>query len=299
MEKVIESEETIESIEVFVGRRVDEVLSQTVSAAIPDETYRKILSFLEGRIRTVVREPKLEEKITEFIGKRVDDLANTQTPLEKMFTDDAISLLKEKAGEQIEPVVHQLAELATEDRTKDQISSLIKKEVHNYYEQLPFIKKMFVSRDTLLTEVDDLVDERLPKRIEETLRGDFFAEEAQNFVNKTIDKTLARPLPELIGKIAPEQLESLKSQISKNLLSVFHGDEMQHSISAYLTDSLENIRPQKIGEVLGSVHPEAAEKLKETLSKGLMRVLGKEAPVEHGDLERRPIGEHRHAASEL
>ncbi len=104
----------------------------------------------------------------------------------------------------------------------------------------------------------------------------FFAEEAQNFVNKTIDKTLARPLPELIGKIAPEQLESLKSQISKNLLSVFHGDEMQHSISAYLTDSLENIRPQKIGEVLGSVHPEAAEKLKETLSKGLMRVLGKE-----------------------
>jgi len=276
VEKVIESEETIESIEVFVGRRVDEVLSQTVSEAIPDETYRKILSFLEGRIRTVVREPKLEEKITEFIGKRVDDLANTQTPLKKMFTDDAISLLKEKAVEQIEPVVHQLAELATEDRTKDQISSLIKKEVHNYYEQLPFIKKIFVSRDTLLKEVDDLVDDRLPKRIEETLRGDFFAEEAQNFVNKTIDKTLARPLPELIGKIAPEQLESLKSQISKNLLSVFHGDEMQHSISAYLTDSLENIRPQKIGEVLGSVHPEAAEKLKETFSKGLMRVLGKE-----------------------
>ncbi len=276
VEKVIGSEETIASIETFVGKRVDEVLSQTVSEAVTDETYNKILNFIETKIRTIVKEPKLEEKITEFIGKRVDDLANTETPLKQMFTDDAVSLLKEKATEQIEPIVHQLAELATEDRTKNQISSLIKKEVHNYYEQLPFIKKMFVSRDTLLKEVDDLVDDSLPKRIEETLQGDFFAEEAKNFVSKTIDKIIHRPLPELIGKVAPEQLDRLKIQISKNLLSVLQGEQMQNSISAYLTDSLESIRPKKFGDILSSLHPKAAENLKETLSKGLMRVLNSE-----------------------
>ena len=276
VEKVIGSEETIASIETFVGKRVDEVLSQTVSEAVTDETYNKILNFIETKIRTIVKEPKLEEKITEFIGKRVDDLANTETPLKQMFTDDAVSLLKEKATEQIEPIVHQLAELATEDRTKNQISSLIKKEVHNYYEQLPFIKKMFVSRDTLLKEVDDLVDDSLPKRIEETLQGDFFAEEAKNFVSKTIDKIIHRPLPELIGKVAPEQLDRLKIQISKNLLSVLQGEQMQNSISAYLTDSLESIRPKKFGDILSSLQPKAAENLKETLSKGLMRVLNSE-----------------------
>ena len=137
-----------------------------------------------------------------------------------MFTDDAVSLLKEKATEQIEPIVHQLAELATEDRTKNQISSLIKKEVHNYYEQLPFIKKMFVSRDTLLKEVDDLVDDSLPKRIEETLQGDFFAEEAKNFVSKTIDKIIHRPLPELIGKVAPRTIRQTQDpNIKKSSVS--------------------------------------------------------------------------------
>jgi uncharacterized membrane protein YheB (UPF0754 family) len=273
VENVIRSEETVESIQGFVERRVDEVLTQNISEAFTDETYGKILNFAETKARSVVLEPALEKKIRKFISKRVDDLANTTTPLRDMFTDEAILLLKEKAVEQIEPVVHQLAALATEDRTKNQISALIKKEVHNYYEQLPFVKKIFVSRETLLREVDDLVDNSLPKRIEETLQGDFFAEEAKNFVSRTIDNTLERPLPDLIGTIAPAQLENLKSQITRSILKVLQGEEMQNSISAYLTDMLEKMRPQKIGEILHSVHPEATVQIKLTLARGLVKIL--------------------------
>ena len=61
-----------------------------------------------------------------------------------MFTDEAINLLKEKAGDQIEPIVHQLAELATAERTRKQISALIKKEVQRLLRaSFRFIKKMF------------------------------------------------------------------------------------------------------------------------------------------------------------
>ncbi len=273
VEKVIQSEETVHSIQSFVERRVDEVLTQSVSESLTDETYNKLLSFAETKSKSILFEPSLENKIQTFIGKRVDDLANTETPLGDLFTDEAISLLKDKAVEQIEPIVHQLAALATEDRTKNQISALIKKEVHNYYEQLPFVKKIFVSRETLLREVDDLVDDSLPKRIEETLQGDFFAEEAASFVSETIDSTLKRPLPDLIGTIAPGQLESLKSQITKSILKVLQSKEMQNSISAYLTDTLEKMRHQKIGELLNSVHPEASIQIKLTLAKGLVKTL--------------------------
>lgn len=273
IENVIRSEETVAAVRGFVERRVDEVLAQTVDEAFTDKTYHKLLDFAETRARTIVSEPALEKKIREFIGTRVDDLANTQTPLREMFTPEAVSLLKEKAVEQIEPVVHQLSELATEDRTKNQISSLIKKEVHAYYENLPFFKKIFVSRENLLKEVDDLVEESLPRRIEETLKGDFFAEEAKNFIDRAIDNSLERPLPELIGTIAPEQLDNLKQQLIRSILSVLRSEEMQNSISAYLTDTLEKMRPHRIGAILHSVHPEAAAEIKQTLSKGLVRVL--------------------------
>lgn len=273
VENVINSEETVEAVQGFVERRVEEVLAQTASEAFTDKTFVEVLNFAENRARTIVRETALEDKIKKFIAKRVDDLANTQTPLRDMFTDDAITLLKEKAFEQIQPIIQQLSELATEDRTKNQISALIKKEVHSYYENLPFIKKFFVSRDNLLTEIDDLVEESLPKRLEETLKGDFFAEEAENFISRTIDNTLERPLPELIGTIAPEQLENIKSQITKSILSIVQSDEMQNSISAYLTDYLEKIRPQKIGEILYSIHPEAAFKVKTKLANALVKIL--------------------------
>ena len=275
IESVLQSEETVQTISGFVGRRVDEFLSQRVSEVVDDETFIKIIGFLETRIRSVIRERTFEQKIKDFINRRVDDLAHTETPLGQLFTDEAVDLLKEKATEQIEPIVHQLAEIAAAERTRTQIGALIKKEVHTYYENLPFFKKIFVSRENLLSEVDDLVNESLPKRIEETLRGDFFATEAKNFLDKAIHNTLARPLPEVIGKIAPEQMENLKNQISKGILSVVQGDEMLNSVSAYLTDTLQKLRPHSIDAILETLHPESEEKLKQMLAKGLINILSR------------------------
>jgi uncharacterized membrane protein YheB (UPF0754 family) len=276
IENVLQSEETIDTISAFIGRRVDEVLSQRVSEVVDEETFLKIVDFLETRIRSVVKEPTFEQKIRDFINRRVDDLANAETTLGQLFTDEAVELLKEKAGEQIEPIVHQLTELAAAERTRNQIGALIKREVHEYYEQLPFFKKIFVSRENLLKEVDDLVNDNLPKRIEETLRGDFFADEARSFLDKTIHNTMARPLTEVIGKIQPEQLENLKKQISKGVLSILQGDEMMNSVSAYITDTLEKLRPHSIDAILQTIHPESEEKLKNMLSKGLVNILSRD-----------------------
>lgn len=270
---VIRSEETSQTIQAFVGERVDELMSQKLSETISEDTFDDLLKFLEARIAAVAHEPALEKTIASFISGKVDELVREQAPLRELFTEDAVLLLKEKAFEQIDPVVHQLAEIATEDRTKDQISSLIKKEVHNYYEQLPFFKKIFVSRDNLLREVDQLVDESLPRRIEETLKGDFFAEEAEAFVGKSIDNALARPLPDIIGQVAPDQLDRLKAQLTMNILRVLQGEQMRKSITGYLSDSLEAVKPKLIGDLLQSTHPEANRKLRKMLTGGLVGVL--------------------------
>ena len=276
IEKVLKSEESLATVDGFVERRVDEVLSRRVAAVIDDETFEQIVGFLEDRIRTAINSFELEQKVRGFISRRVDDLAHTPTPLGDLFTADAVSLLKEKAGEQIQPMAHHLTEIAAAERTRNQIGALIKREVHEYYEALPFFKKIFVSRENLLGEVDELVNESLPRRIEETLKGDFFAEEARNFIDTSIDNVLARPLPEVIGRINPDQLERLKEQIIKAALSLLRGEEMMRQISAYLTDTLAQFRPHSIDSIMRALHPESEAKLKSTLSKGLLNVIAGE-----------------------
>ncbi len=276
IQTVLKNEDTSLSVGGFVERRVDEFLSKRVSEVVDDEQFNKALNFLETRVKNALKEPSLEAKVQDFIGRRVDDLANTHATIGEMFTPDAVNLVKEKATEQIEPIIHQLSELATAERTRNQIGALIKREVHEYYEGLPFFKKIFVSRENLLGEVDDLVNESLPKRIEETLRGDFFAEEAGNFINSSIDNALARPLLEVVGKIAPNQLERVKSQVSKSVIGLLQSEETQKSISAYLTDSLHKIRPHSLDAILQTVHPEAEEKLKYMLSGGLLNILNQD-----------------------
>ena len=276
IDRALKNEETQAVISGFVERRVDEFLSRRVARVVDDETFEKIIGFLEERVRTALESPALEKTIRDFVGRRIDDLANTETPFGEMFTPDAVALLKEKANEQIAPVAHHITEIAAAERTRNQIGGLIKKEVHGYYENLPFFKKMFVSRDNLLKEVDTLVNESLPRRIEETLKGDFFAAEATAFIDSTIDNAMSRPLPDVIGKINPEQLERLKGQVSSSLVKVLRGEEMHRSISAYVTDTLAQLRPHSIDSILRTLHPESEAKLKTTLSKGLLSIIAGE-----------------------
>ncbi len=276
IEDVLRSEESLETIRGFVTRRVDEFLSQRISDVIDETAFKRLVEYLEDRIVSTVNSPALEEKVQDFINRRVDDLAHAETPLGSLFTDDAVSLLKEKANEQIAPMAHHLTEIAAAERTRNQIGALIKKEVHEYYEGLPFFKKIFVSRDNLIGEVDDLVNESLPKRIEETLKGDFFAGEASNFLNTSIDDVMARPLPDLVGSIAPEQLERLKRQILKGVLSVLRSEQMTSSIVGYLRETLQRLRPHSIDAIMQTLHSESEEKLKNMLSKGLLSVISRD-----------------------
>src|SRR5687768_12115573 len=54
---VLKSEESLSTINGFVERRVDEVLSRRVSSVVDDETFEKILGFLEERIRSAIDSP--------------------------------------------------------------------------------------------------------------------------------------------------------------------------------------------------------------------------------------------------
>jgi uncharacterized membrane protein YheB (UPF0754 family) len=273
---VLRSEQSQSSIREFVTKRLDDVLGERASDMIDDETFLRITSFLEERIRASVSSKAFEEKVNDFISRRLEDLVQAETPIGQMFTAEAVALLKEKANDQIAPVAHHLTEVAAAQKTRDQIGALIKKEVHDFYEGLPFFKKIFVSRGNLLREVDDLVNESLPRRIEETLKGDFFAEEARAFINTGIDNALARPLPSVIGAINPDQLERLKSQVTRSVLSVIQSEEMMRGVSAYLTDTLEKLRPHSIDAILKSIHPESEAKIKKMLASGLVQILNRD-----------------------
>ena len=276
IKSVLQSDESRDAISDFVTRRVDDVLGKRISDVIDDESFAKIVAFLDERIHTAVKSKSFETNIRDFIGRRLDELINSETPLGLMFTDDAVALLKEKANEQIEPAIHQLTELAAAEKTRDQISALIKHEVHDYYENLSFFKKIFVSRETLLAEVDELVTDSLPKRIEETLRGAFFAEEARAFIGSSIDNALAKPLPVVLGTIDPSQLTRLKDQVAKSVLSLLQGDQMMSGIASYIRETLEKLRPHSIDAILQIIHPESEDKLKTLLAGGLLDILGRE-----------------------
>lgn len=274
--KMLKSEETSEAIARFVDRQVDQLLAQRIDDLVSSEQERAALEFLEKRLRTLAGSDGLARKIREFVGERVDELAASETPLVDMFTPPTIEWLKDRLTQEVPPIVHHLAEIATQNKTRGTIGALIIKEVDDYYEHLSFFKKIFISRETIHREVDDLVNTTLPRRIEEYLRGEAFAQEAEAFLATTVDNILERPLKNLFGQIAPQKLDALKDQIAVRLVGLIQNGEVSESVASYLGEAFAQLRPHTLRAVFEYTSPESDEKVKRAITKMLLNLLARD-----------------------
>jgi uncharacterized membrane protein YheB (UPF0754 family) len=272
---MLKSEETTEAIEAFVDRQIDELLARRVGDTLSEDQFNKILEFILERFERLVSEEGFEQRIGSFVSGRLDDLAASNETLAETFTPETVAFIKERIDSQVPPIVHHLADIATSQNTRKQIGALIKREVDDYYEQLSLIKKIFISRERIHREVDELVNKTLPRRIEEYLRGPAFEQEAEAFLDATIDNVLARPLNELVGQIESDKFESIKQQITSRIVELARSEDLSASVSTYLREAVERLRPQTLASVLQHMDPDSIQSAKQFLTKSLVGLLSR------------------------
>ena len=273
---VLKSQETSLAIERFVDRQVDRLLERQVGETVSTETFDLVLRFAQDRFNGLVSEEGFELKVRGIVSERIDDLAHTNASLAEMFTPETVGLIKERVDQQVGPIAQHLADIAASPSTRQQIGALIKREVDEYYDQLSFLKKIFISRERIYREVDDLVHNTLPRKIDEYLRGADFVQEATGFLNSTIDNLMQRPLNDLIGQLPPEKFEAIKGEAAVRLVTLLRSPELGVAVSVYLGDAIERLRPQTLGELLETLNPESAPRLKAFLTKSLLTVLARD-----------------------
>ena len=71
----------------------------------------------------------------------------------------------------------------------------------------------------------------------------------------SIDNALAKPLPVVIGTVAPEQLDRLKAQVTSSVLKLMQSEETMAGITRYINDTLAKLRPHSIDAILPSFTP--------------------------------------------
>lgn len=273
---MLKSEETAAAIARFVDRQIDQLLARPIAATLSDDALEQIPRFVEERFQNLVSEEVFKRKVREFISGRLDDLARSNATLADTFTPETVAFIKERLDQQVPPIVHHLADIATSQNTRQQMGALIKREVDDYYQQLSLIKKIFISRERIHREVDELINKTLPKRVEEYLRGPAFAQEAEAFLNSTIDGLLARPLNVIIGQIEPEKFELMKIQVADRILELAQSPELTRSVSAYVKDALASLRSQTLDSALKRINPDSATRLKNFLTTSLLDILSHE-----------------------
>jgi uncharacterized membrane protein YheB (UPF0754 family) len=271
--EMLKSEETAEAIERFVSKHVDEFTERRFGDVVTAKSVDQARDFVEERLQRLISTGGFEHKVRDFVSGRLDEIAHSNATLAETFTPEAIAFIKDRIDQQVPPIVHHLADIATSPTTRKQIGALIKHEVDDYYEQLSLFKKIFISRERINREVDDLVNKTLPRRVEDYLRGPAFEQEAEAFLNATIDNVLARPLDELIGQIDSIKLDELKNQIASRLVEILRSEVLFTSLSIHLTDGIDRLFPQTIGDVMQQIDSRSLDQAKRFLTRGLLSLL--------------------------
>ncbi len=274
--EMLKSEETANAIENFVDKQIDELLDRRLGDMVSDSSLDKILDFAEDQVHKLFATEGFETKVHEFVAGRMEDLARSEATLADTFTPETIAFIKDRIDQQVPPIVHHLAEIATAQTTRKQIGGLIKLEVDEYYQQLSLFKKIFVSRERIHREVDELMNKTLPRRVEEYLRGPAFEQEAEAFLNATVDKVMARPLNELIGQFDSIRFEDLKSQISNRLIEILRSEALSTSVSMQVEETIDRLRPQTLGALMQQLDSNPTAQAKEFLSKSLLSLLSRD-----------------------
>ena len=270
---MLKSEETAEAIERFVDKQVDDLAQRRVGDVVSPQSVDQARDFVEQRLQRLIGTEGFEQTVRDFVSGRLDDLAHSSETLAETFTPETISFIKERIDQQVPPIVHHLADIATSQSTRKQIGALIKHEVDDYYEQLSLFKKIFISRERIHREVDDLVNKTLPRRVEDYLRGDAFEQEAETFLNATIDNVMARPLDELIGQFDSIKFEELKTQITNRVVEMLRSEALFTSVTTQFSDAVERLFPQTIGSVLLQLDGRSIAHTKKFLNQGLLSLL--------------------------
>ena len=274
--EMLKSEETAEAIEHFIDKQVDELLERRVGDMVSEKSFDRAFDFVEQNLRRLIATEGFESKVYEFVSGRLDDLARSDATLAETFTPETIVFIKDRIDQQVPPIVHHLADIATSQTTRKQIGSLIKREVDEYYEQLSLFKKIFISRERIHREVDELVNKTLPKRIEEYLRGEAFEQEAETFLNATIDKVMQRPLDELLGQFDSTRFGDLKTQLSNRLIEILRSEALSTSLSIQFSESMDRLRPQTLGAVMQQIDSNSATQAKAFLTRSLLGLLSRD-----------------------
>ncbi len=273
---MLRSEETAELIERFVDKQIDGLLERNVGDLVNNESVDKALDFIQRRVQGYIADESFEQRVNEFVSGRLDDLSRSEATFAQTVTPETIGFIKARIDQEVPPIVHHLADIATSPTTRKQIGALIKLEVDQYYEQLSLFKKIFISRERIHREVDDLVNKTLPKKIEEYLRGEAFEQEAEAFLNATIDNVMNRPLSQLIGQFEAGKFDELKAQVTSRLVEILRSETLSTSVSAHFSDAIDRLRPQTLGSVLQQVDPKSPEHVKQLLTRSLLSLLARE-----------------------
>lgn len=274
--EMLKSEETAETIERFVDNQVDELLERRVGDMVSEKSFDHALDFVEQHLRRLISAEEFDTKVHEFVSARLDELARSDATLAETFTPETIVFIKDRIDQQVPPIVHHLAEIATSQSTRKQLGGLIKREVDEYYEQLSLFKKIFISRERIHREVEELVNKTLPKRVEEYLRGPAFEQEAETFLDATIDKVMARPLDELIGQFDAIRFGDLKMQISNRLIEILRSEALSTSLSIQFSEAMDRLRPQTLGAVMQQIDSNSAVQAKSFLTRSLLSLVSRE-----------------------
>lgn len=238
-----------------IEERLEDFLSQDFSETLSDEVLTQAYGFIEKTTVSFLGSPEVEEWISHYINRRIDDLLAEKKSIADLIPERLTLPLLEKIESQTPKILHKIAQLLQEPVMQDKIANTLCRGISSFTSSLGPMASLlggFLDPDSIQEKIRDYLG-RKGEEISNWLFDAAVQEKVAKILREKAEEFINTPIVDHLEDVDPEKVRQVRIWLSEQIVHIINSPKTTEAITSLLKESLEEQSLRPIGDILKAV----------------------------------------------
>lgn len=215
---------------------------------------------LDREVRALQHSPALEERISRWLDRRLEEFLASDRPLRELLPEDLEPALRREAESLVPRLLERLAGMLHDPTFRRGVAEHVREGVRGFVRRLGFPARVLLlgmSEESLTERVHEVL-EGSSAQLAASLRTEDTQARAVAFVGEAVGRFLSRPVGEVLRRLPHDKVQGAKEYLRRKGLAYLRGEPTREKLVAAGVRELDRWGHLPLGTVLDRVLPEGA-----------------------------------------
>lgn len=250
--RYVRSDSFQDELDQAMGKRIDSALKQTVGDLLGPEGIQRLVEVADERVRSAQKSKQFSQAVSQVVDEKIESFLVAGGTIEELLPAGFKEALFREIEGELPRFLEKHSSLIYDPSFRKKLRDRAKSGVKGLLGNLGFLARILsikLTDDMLNSKIDELL-EGSAADISQALKSPETQKKITEFLEKTIDAFLNRPLTELLSRLPYSKVAVARNIIKQNILEAVGGDKLHSLITDSIRNSMDSLAKAKCESVL-------------------------------------------------